>query len=96
MHIRAGLPRVDVMKIDVEGAEVHVFAGLPRTLDANPGIVIMFEWARAQIESVGDTPTALVDLIETHGFRFRLLETGAVIDREELLALPYGNVVAHR
>ncbi len=92
----ADLPRVDMMKIDVEGAEVHAFQGLTRTIEANPGIIIMFEWARAQIESVGDTPQALADLVEGMGFKFRLLETGEPIEKEALLALPYGNVVAER
>lgn len=93
----AGLPRpVDVIKIDVEGAEVHAFAGLQRTLSANPGIVVMFEWARAQIESVGDTPAKLAELVDSYGFKLRLLETGETIDTEALLALPYGNVVASR
>ena len=46
------LPRVDVMKIDVEGAEIHVVRGLARTLEANPAITIMFEWSPAQIEDV--------------------------------------------
>lgn len=95
-ELLADLPRVDVMKIDVEGAEVHAFQGLTRILEANPGIVIMFEWARAQIESVGDAPEDLVDLVEGLGFRLRLLETGETIDRAALLQLPYGNVVAQR
>jgi FkbM family methyltransferase len=92
----AHLPRVDVIKIDVEGAEVHVFNGLRRTLLANPQAVIMFEWARAQIESVGDTPADLADLMDELGFRLHLLETGETVGTEQLLALPYGNVVASR
>jgi FkbM family methyltransferase len=90
------LPRVDVMKIDVEGAEVQAFRGLRRTIEANPGLVIMFEWARAQIESVGDTPAGLAELVDGLGFKLRLLETGEPIDTAQLLALPYGNVVASR
>jgi FkbM family methyltransferase len=92
----AHLPRVDVIKIDVEGAEVHVFNGLRKTLLANPQAVIMFEWARAQIESVGDTPADLAGLMDELGYKLRLLETGETIDTEGLLALPYGNVVASR
>ena len=85
------------MKIDVEGAEVHVVTGLARTLDANPDITVMFEWSPAQIVDVGDDPGTLVDLLASHGFRFRLLETGlAAIDGAALLALPYGNIVARR
>jgi FkbM family methyltransferase len=93
----ADLPRVDVVKVDVEGAEIHVFAGLARTLAANPAITIMFEWSPAQIEDVGDDPAMLIDLLAGHGFGFRLLEKGlGVIDRATLLELPYGNVVARR
>lgn len=93
----ADLPRpVDVIKIDVEGAEVHALTGLQATIESNPGLLIMFEWARAQIESVGDTPADLAKLLDSYGFRLRLLETGDVIDTEGLLALPYGNVVASR
>ena len=93
----ADVPRVDVIKVDVEGAEVHVFTGLARTLDANRDITIMFEWSPEQITGVGDDPGDLVALLEGHGFGFRLLEDGlATIDRTRLLALPYGNVVATR
>ncbi|HXQ75997.1 MAG TPA: FkbM family methyltransferase [Acidimicrobiales bacterium] len=93
----ADIPRVDVIKVDVEGAEVHVFTGLGRTLAANPAVTVMFEWSPAQIEDVGDDPGALIDLLVAQGFRFRLLEKGlGVIDRAALLELPYGNVVATR
>jgi FkbM family methyltransferase len=93
----ADLPRVDVIKVDVEGAEVHVFTGLSRILAANPAITIMFEWAPAQIEAVGDDPGSLVDLLTGHGFTFRLIESGLrTIDRAALVDLPYGNVVATR
>ena len=93
----AGLGRpVDVIKIDVEGAEVHAFTGLEQTLAANPDLVVMFEWARAQIESVGDTPAALAALVDSYGFKLQLLETGETIDTARLLDLPYGNVVASR
>ncbi|HET6966351.1 MAG TPA: FkbM family methyltransferase [Acidimicrobiales bacterium] len=96
-ELLAGLPRpVDVIKIDVEGAEVHVLAGLRRTLEANPSLVIMFEWARAQIESVGDTPAELAQAFDSYGFKLKLLETGETVDTARLLELPYGNVVASR
>jgi FkbM family methyltransferase len=93
----ADLSRVDVLKVDIEGAEVHAFTGLARTLAANPDVVVMFEWAPAQIQSVGDRPEALVDLLEGYGFRFQLLEDGLQpVSRDGLLGLPYGNVVATR
>lgn len=39
------LPRVDVIKMDVEGVEPLVFSGMQQTIAANPGIQIIFEYA---------------------------------------------------
>ena len=92
-----GLPPVDVLKMDIEGAELQAFTGLSRTLAASPGISVMFEWAPELMEAVGDKAEALVDLFEGHGLRLRLLEDGcSSIERAKLLDLPYGNVVATR
>jgi FkbM family methyltransferase len=92
-----GLPRVDVLKVDVEGAEVQAFRGLARTLGANRDLTVMFEWSPEQLGQVGDTPAALLELLAGHGLRFRLLEDDLnPIDPARLLELPYGNVVAGR
>jgi FkbM family methyltransferase len=92
-----GLPPVDVLKMDIEGAELQAFTGLTRTLEASPRIAVMFEWAPALMEGVGDKAEALIDLLEGHGLRFRLLEDDlASVERNQLLDLPYGNVVATR
>jgi FkbM family methyltransferase len=91
------LERVDVMKVDVEGAEVHVFSGLDRTLRANPAITVIFEWSPAQLEALGDPPVALLDLLSGHGFMYRLIEEDlAPVETARLLEVPYGNVVATR
>jgi FkbM family methyltransferase len=96
-EILAGVERVDVMKVDVEGAEVHAFAGLRRTISANPDITIIFEWSPEQLRQVGSEPAQLVELLTGYGLAFRLLEEdlGAVAG-DRLLELPYGNVVAQR
>ena len=96
-ELLAEVPRVDVMKIDVEGAEVRVVQGLERTLRANPGITIMFEWSPDLLDKMGDSGPALVDLLSGHGFGFRQIDGDLVdIDRHRLLDLPYGNIVARR
>jgi hypothetical protein len=83
--------------MDIEGAELQAFTGLTRTLEASPRIAVMFEWAPALMEGVGDKAEALIDLLEGHGLRFRLLEDDlASVERHQLLDLPYGNVVATR
>jgi FkbM family methyltransferase len=96
-EILAESPRVDLIKIDVEGAELQVATGLARTFASNPSITVMFEWSPGQIAMVGDEPQALLDLMRSHGFRFRLMERGlATISDSELLQVHHGNVVASR
>jgi FkbM family methyltransferase len=90
-------PRVDLIKIDVEGAEVQVVMGLGQTLQRNPDVTVMFEWSPGQLEMVGNSPVALLELMGEHGFSFRLMERGlASIGAAELLETHYGNVVARR
>jgi FkbM family methyltransferase len=92
-----GLGRIDVIKIDVEGAELRALLGLEATLASNRELTLMIEWSPAQLTQVGDAPEALVRLLQRHGFGLRLIERElARIDAGELLALPYGNVVACR
>jgi len=96
-EILKDVPRVDVIKIDVEGAEVQVVMGLAQTLQRNPDLTVMFEWSPGQLEMVGSSPAALLELMGDHGFSFRLMERGlASIDTAELLETHYGNVVARR
>jgi len=96
-ELLADVGHVDLLKVDVEGAETHVFGGLTRTLAANPALTVMFEWSPAQVIAVGDDPGALLDLLLESGFAFRLLEEDLRrVDRTRLLELPYGNVVATR
>jgi FkbM family methyltransferase len=92
------LPSVDVIKIDVEGAEVHVLNGLTRILKANSAIAVMFEWAPELLRNVGSGAEALLALLEGNGFTFRLLEadTDRPVSPVELLATPYANVAAAR
>lgn len=43
--VTVSFPRIDLVKIDVEGAEEAVWDGMQRTLNANPEIVILMEFA---------------------------------------------------
>lgn len=78
------LTRVDLIKIDVEGAEHMVWRGLRETLRRNPDITVMLEHNASRHTETG----SLIEMIEEDGFRLR--EVGAdgyVVDvaREALL-----------
>ncbi len=56
----------NLIKIDVEGAELDVLAGMPGLLAASPSAVLLVEWNPACLRAAGraaeELPQALVDL----------------------------------
>ncbi|MCQ4158955.1 FkbM family methyltransferase [Roseomonas sp. GC11] len=84
--------RLDVMKVDVEGAEPLVFRGARQAIAGNPRLRIIMEWSPGQIRAAGFAPDAFVDEILGMGLSIgRLCRGGwvAAISRDQLLAAPY-------
>lgn len=65
---RAGGPRVDVLKLDVEGAELDVIDGARRTLAANPGIMLVVEFLRENAQRFGRDVADLEARLRALGF----------------------------
>ncbi|HSV47567.1 MAG TPA: FkbM family methyltransferase [Ramlibacter sp.] len=97
----AGIEAVDVVKIDIEGAELGALQGLRRRLTSASPPVVVFEfvdWAEPQIagQAPGDAQRFLLGL----GYRlFRLGASGTVTDELSgplttgstmIVALPFG------
>ena len=68
-HVAAhGLDRVDVMKMDVEGAEVLALRGGGRLLAAADGPVLMLEFNPEALGAAGSGVAELRGLLEGHGY----------------------------
>jgi FkbM family methyltransferase len=60
--------RVDVVKIDVEGAELDVLAGMTETLRRNPEIVLLTEFGPSHLQRIGQAPEQWFNAFLAHGF----------------------------
>lgn len=61
-------PRVNLIKVDVEGFEPEVFRGATETL-ARPDLHIVFEWSQVQLRQAGFDPLEVPARLREAGFR---------------------------
>jgi FkbM family methyltransferase len=59
--------RVDVIKIDVEGAELDVLAGMTETLRRNPEVVLLTEFGPSHLQRTGHTAEQWFEAFHAHG-----------------------------
>jgi FkbM family methyltransferase len=87
----AALPRVDVMKIDVEGAEGQVLRGAQETLSQFHPLLIV-ELDREGERAFGDEPEKVLDCLRNLGYAFYALRRRRLMP---LAGLPgdYENVI---
>jgi FkbM family methyltransferase len=70
-------PRVDFVKVDVEGAEDLVWSGMARTLDRNPHITVVLEFTPSRYRN----PARFISSIRSSGFALRYVrEDGTLGD----------------
>jgi FkbM family methyltransferase len=85
------LDRVDVVKMDVEGAELNVLRGARRLLASKRPPVLFFEfcdWAEQRI--AGQKPGDAQSFLFGNGYRLFCLEKGGNIGQELLTPLRHG------
>lgn len=64
-----GWPRIDVMKVDVEGAEVEVLKGMKELVRRNRALKLIVEFSpHAQIKAVG-SPVVVLNVLLDLGFK---------------------------
>ena len=89
--------KIDVIKVDVEGAEPAVFEGARRTLSQNPNIKVLCEWSPDQMATARQDPEHLVEIWAEQGFKAHVLHTGLnEVSLRSLLTSGYQNLLLHR
>ena len=68
-------PRVDLIKIDVEGAEESVWRGMEQTISGNRDVIVVLE---LNIDRYDD-PRGFLETIESAGFALRYIDVDAEI-----------------
>jgi len=65
----ADVPRVDIVKIDAEGAEPMILQGMRQLIERSPGIAIFIEFAPEHLRRAGIDMAAYLAGIRAMGFR---------------------------
>jgi len=66
--------RLDLVKIDAEGAEPQVLAGMRSMLSANPQLAMIVEVNPIALRAAGSSPEQLLGLLRQYGFLPQLIE----------------------
>ena len=90
-------PSIDLLKIDVEGAELDALQGMRNVIQSNPEIIIICEWSLGQMRTAKRDPGAVLEEFRRHALRAKRVEANyATVSPEELLTIEYCNLVLSR
>ena len=95
-----GFGQVDIIKMDIEGAEYHALLGMRELIRRNPDLQIIMEFAPEHIRRAGREPEALLALIHELGFTVYLINEVSAqaepVKDEELLQAYSVNIYLKR
>ncbi len=92
--------RLDLVKIDAEGAEPGILRGMAKLFDRHPGVRVFFEFAPEHLRRAGVDPLQWVNDLTAGGFTLRRVEdvTGELlpVEHEELIRCISWNLLLTR
>lgn len=72
-----GINAVDLVKMDIEGAELGALRGMKRTIAQSPGLSLIMEFNPMGLRAFGHEPEAVIDEIMHMGFvRVQVIQSG--------------------
>lgn len=69
-----GWPSIDLMKIDVEGAELVVLAGMENLVKRSPNIKLVIEYCPFLIQSTGANPSDLLTKLSSMELQIQIID----------------------
>ena len=72
--------RVDLIKLDIEGAEPLAWKGMSRVLRENPDLTLLMEWSASHFQRSGHSADAFLRVLKNAGFEAWLLDDEAPDD----------------
>jgi FkbM family methyltransferase len=66
--------KVDLVKIDVEGAEIEVIRGMKRIIQSNPDIRLIVEWNPSALQKAGYSAESLPKFLIQLGFKLSVID----------------------
>ncbi len=72
-YFKAGA-QVDVIKIDVQGAEFAAFSGMSRVVKENPNLKLIWELSPQQLEDAGTSASEVLSWLDDRGFSHVIID----------------------
>ena len=69
-----GYPKIDIIKMDIEGAEPLALEGMRKTIARNPALVIIFEFHPNAIRRLGYSPLKFLETFKELGFSMSVID----------------------
>lgn len=73
--------KIDLLKIDAEGAEPFIIEGADKMLKNNPNIILIMEWVTEQMERNGGNIKNFVAKLQNYGFKFWKIKSGGILEK---------------